>query len=117
MGDASRNAIALSGLTKRYGAVLAVDGLDLAVPRGSILGLIGPNGSGKTSTIRMMMGIVLPDAGAIDLLGCASAVEARDRVGYLPEERGACSATSGSSRGCKALGSSVRSIAGSSGSI
>jgi ABC-2 type transport system ATP-binding protein len=65
-----------------------VSGLDLEVPRGSIYGLLGPNGSGKTTTIRMIMGILLPDEGSIVLLGGPPDQEHRRRVGYLPEERG-----------------------------
>jgi ABC-2 type transport system ATP-binding protein len=81
-------AIAIRDVTKRYDAVVAVDGLTLEVPRGSIYGFIGPNGSGKTTTIRMIMHILLPDRGEIEVLGERSTRAARDRVGYLPEERG-----------------------------
>jgi ABC-2 type transport system ATP-binding protein len=82
------DAIALRDVTKRYDAVVAVDGLTLEVPRGSIYGFIGPNGSGKTTTIRMIMNILLPDQGEIEVLGERSTLAARDRVSYLPEERG-----------------------------
>ena len=82
------DAIALRDVTKRYDAVVAVDGLTLAVPRGSIYGFIGPNGSGKTTTIRMIMNILTPDRGEIEVLGERSTTAARDRVSYLPEERG-----------------------------
>ena len=63
MADA--HAVRLAGVTKRVGAHTAVDGLDLEVPRGSIYGLLGPNGSGKTTTIRMIMGILHPDSGPV----------------------------------------------------
>ncbi|MDX3215482.1 ABC transporter ATP-binding protein [Streptomyces sp. ME02-6991-2B] len=64
------HAVSTSGLTKRYrGGQLAVDGLDLAVPRGSVFGFLGPNGSGKTTTIRMLMGLVAPTAGTARVLG------------------------------------------------
>ena len=56
-------AIAIAGVTKRFGNVVAVDDLDLEVPRGSLYGFIGPNGSGKTTTLRMIMHILLPDRG------------------------------------------------------
>ena len=82
------NAIRLTDVTKRFSGVTAVDQLTLAVPEGSIYGFIGPNGSGKTTTLRMIMNILLPDSGAIEVLGDRSSVAARDRVGYLPEERG-----------------------------
>jgi ABC-2 type transport system ATP-binding protein len=81
-------AIALAGVTKAYDTVVAVDDLTLTVPRGSIYGFIGPNGSGKTTTLRMIMNILLPDRGTIEVLGERSTSAARDRVSYLPEERG-----------------------------
>lgn len=85
----SDTAVRLSGVTKRFGAHTAVDHLDLVIPRGSIYGLLGPNGSGKTTTIRMIMGILHPDEGRVELLGADDLDEARrTRVGYLPEERG-----------------------------
>ena len=80
------DAIRLSDVTKRFNGVTAVDQLTLTVPRGSIYGFIGPNGSGKTTTLRMIMNILLPDAGRIDVLD--GAASARDRISYLPEERG-----------------------------
>lgn len=82
-------AVRLEGVTKRFGSHTAVSGLTLDIPRGSIYGLLGPNGSGKTTTLRMMMGILLPDEGTVTLLGGASDGPMRQRVGYLPEERGA----------------------------
>ncbi len=82
------NAIRLTDVTKRFSGVTAVDGLTLAVPEGSIYGFIGPNGSGKTTTLRMIMNILLPDQGAIEVLGSGNTAAARDRVSYLPEERG-----------------------------
>jgi ABC-2 type transport system ATP-binding protein len=83
----SRPAIELRGVVKRFGAVTAVGGIDLAVPRGSLTGFIGPNGAGKSTTIRMIMSIIHPDAGSVEVLG-ATALAAKDRIGYLPEERG-----------------------------
>lgn len=82
------NVIQLDGVTKRFGTVTAVDDLSLAVPAGCIYGFIGPNGSGKTTTLRMIMRILLPDRGEIGVLGDSRTLAARDRVGYLPEERG-----------------------------
>jgi len=81
-------AIRLTDVTKRFNGVAAVDSLTLEVPDRSIYGFIGPNGSGKTTTLRMIMHILLPDAGRIEVLGSADTAAARDRVGYLPEERG-----------------------------
>jgi len=82
------DAIRLSTVTKRFNGVAAVDRLTLAVPTGSIYGFIGPNGSGKTTTLRMIMNILLPDEGSIHVLDAESSTAARDRVSYLPEERG-----------------------------
>ena len=62
-------AIASRGLTKRFGRQVAVDGIDLAVPRGTVYGFLGPNGSGKTTTIRMLLGLIRPTAGSHELLG------------------------------------------------
>ena len=81
-------AIRLRGVTKTFGRMTAVDRLDLSVPRGGLYGFIGPNGAGKTTAIRMIMSILFPDSGEISILGCASATDAKDRIGYLPEERG-----------------------------
>jgi ABC-2 type transport system ATP-binding protein len=81
-------AIALRGVTKTFGDKVAVRDLDLDVPEGALYGLIGPNGAGKTTSIRMMMSILFPDRGEVRVLGHASALEAKDRIGYLPEERG-----------------------------
>ena len=82
------NALVLKGVTKRFGDFTAVDNLSLEIPKGSIYGFIGPNGAGKTTTIRMVMSIFYPDAGAIEVLGHANAEEVKDRLGYLPEEKG-----------------------------
>jgi len=82
------DAITLRGVTKRFNSTVAVDDLSLSVPEGSIYGFIGPNGSGKTTTLRMIMHILLPDQGEIEVLGSRDTAAARDRVGYLPEERG-----------------------------
>jgi ABC-2 type transport system ATP-binding protein len=82
------DVIELRGITKRFGSVTAVDDLSLVVPKGSIYGFIGPNGSGKTTTLRMIMRILLQDQGGISVLGDGGTLAARDRVGYLPEERG-----------------------------
>ena len=81
-------AIETAGLTKRFGQQLVVDNLDLAVPRGSVFGFLGPNGSGKTTTIRMLLGLAFPSAGRVRLLGHAlpgSTAEALTSVGALIE--------------------------------
>ncbi len=82
------NAVTLVNVTKTYGSHVAVDNLTLAVPRGAIYGFIGPNGSGKTTTIRMILHILHADSGRIEVLGETGTRAANDRVGYLPEERG-----------------------------
>lgn len=81
-------AIQLDGVTKRFRTTTAVDGLDLQVPEGAIYGFIGPNGSGKTTTLRMVLRIFQPDEGTVTVLGAAHGKTADDRLGYLPEERG-----------------------------
>ena len=78
----------VQGLCKRYGDKLAVDDVSLSIPRGSIYGFLGPNGAGKTTTIRCLMDIILPDAGGMTLAGRPLDRRLRDRIGYLPEERG-----------------------------
>jgi ABC-2 type transport system ATP-binding protein len=75
-------------VSKSYGRVVAVESLSLAVPRGTVFGLLGPNGAGKTTTIRMIMRITLPDRGEILLSGVPIDDRSRERIGYLPEERG-----------------------------
>ncbi len=82
------NIIELEGITKTYGTHKAVDDLTLHVPKGSIYGFIGPNGSGKTTTIRMIMNILYPDNGNIKVNGKELIGSQLGNVGYLPEERG-----------------------------
>jgi len=82
------HAVDIEQVTKTFGAHTAVNELTLAVPSGSIYGFIGPNGSGKTTTLRMIMRIFHPDSGTIRVLGETALGAATDRVGYLPEERG-----------------------------
>jgi len=80
--------LTLRGVTKSFGSLDAVKELDLSVGEGCIYGLLGPNGAGKTTTIRMILDILAPDQGEITILGQANSSSVRDRVGYLPEERG-----------------------------
>ncbi len=81
-------SLTLDGVTKRFGSVLAVDHIAMAIPRGTIYGFLGPNGAGKTTTIRMIMSIFYPDEGQIRILGEENAEAVKDRLGYLPEEKG-----------------------------
>ncbi len=80
-------AVEIDHVRKTFGSHVAVDDLCLQVPEGTIYGFIGPNGSGKTTTLRMIMRILHPDSGTIRVLGEQSLDAATDRVGYLPEER------------------------------
>src|SRR2546428_10963338 len=82
------SAVVIDHVSKSFGTHPAVQELSLQVPSGSVYGFIGPNGSGKTTTLRMIMHIFFPDRGAIRVLGAESSQAATDRVGYLPEERG-----------------------------
>ena len=82
-------AIEARGLTKQFGAILALDRLDLVVPRGSIFGLLGPNGAGKTTTIRILTGLARPTAGSASVAGVAVGLdepELRRRLGYLDQD-------------------------------
>lgn len=81
-------AVELERVSKSFGKQLAVDSLDLRVPEGSIYGFIGPNGSGKTTTLRMILRIFHPDQGVVRVLGNPAGKTADNRLGYLPEERG-----------------------------
>ena len=81
-------AVMLTGVSKRYGDVTAVDYLDLDVKRGEIFGLLGPNGSGKSSTLKMILGLVKPDSGSVNVLGINledDPVAVKRKVGYVPE--------------------------------
>jgi ABC-2 type transport system ATP-binding protein len=81
-------SLLIEGVTKRFGDFTAVDDFSMVVPRGSICGFLGQNGAGKTTTIRMVMSILYPDEGRIQILGSSRAEEVKDRLGYLPEEKG-----------------------------
>ena len=81
-------ALNLEGVSKRYGAFEAVKNLSFSVDKGSICGFLGPNGAGKTSTIRMILGLTAPTEGSIMVLGADDGRKVRDRIGFLPEERG-----------------------------
>jgi lipooligosaccharide transport system ATP-binding protein len=84
--DAS--AISLKGVVKRFGAIIAVDGLDLKVPAGICFGLLGPNGAGKSTTMRLLTAQALADAGEIELLGHAlprESKQARMAMGVVPQ--------------------------------
>src|ERR1700751_1770367 len=80
--------VALNRITKAYENKIAVNDLSLQIDSGTMFGLLGPNGSGKTSSIRMMIGITIPDSGSVSLFGKPYARESLQRVGYLSEERG-----------------------------
>ncbi len=83
------SAIRARGLTKRFGSVLAVDGVDLDVPRAHVYGFLGPNGSGKSTTIRMLCGLLTPTAGDIEVLGLkipAQGEALRLRIGYMTQK-------------------------------
>ena len=82
------NALEVSNLTKSFNGFKAVDNISFAIPEGVIFGLLGRNGAGKSTTIRMLMNIYEPDSGSIRFRGNSVGQDFRDRVGYLPEERG-----------------------------
>lgn len=80
--------LTLEDVSKRYGDFEAVKNLSFSVEKGSICGFLGPNGAGKTSTIRMILGLARPTTGSIMVLGADDGRKVRDRIGFLPEERG-----------------------------
>src|ERR1700759_3701531 len=82
------DAIEIQSVTKTFGAVTAVDDLSLRVPEGTVYGFIGPNGSGKTTTLRMIVNIFYPDRGTVRVFGKEAGPERSSLIGYLPEERG-----------------------------
>src|SRR5262249_3896918 len=81
-------AISLTNVTKSFGELIAVNDLTLSVPEGSVFGFIGPNGSGKTTTIRMIVNIYYPDSGDLRVFGEPMSPARTGLIGYLPEERG-----------------------------
>ncbi len=82
------DALTLEGVSKRYGGFQAVRDLSFSVRKGAICGFLGPNGAGKTSTIRMILGLQPTTTGSITILGAPDGRMVRDRIGFLPEERG-----------------------------
>ena len=81
-------AVEVSHIVKAFADKVAVDDLSFSVSQGEIFGLIGPNGAGKTTTIRMMMDIIKPDSGEVTIFGDKLGEDIKNRLGYLPEERG-----------------------------
>ena len=81
-------AVQIRNVTKTFGSVTAVDDLSLTVPEGSVYGFIGPNGSGKTTTMRMITSIFYPDRGTVRVFGNEMLGARSELIGYLPEERG-----------------------------
>lgn len=81
-------ALELRHVSKSFGHFHAVQDLSLSVPVGSVYGFLGPNGAGKTTSLRMILGMLVPDSGELSVLGSPSAMSVRNRVGYLPEEKG-----------------------------
>jgi ABC-2 type transport system ATP-binding protein len=88
IGEGNGCAVEAIDLVKDFGETRAVDGVSFVVPTGCIYGLLGPNGAGKTTTLRMLLGIIDPSRGVRRVLGHDRPLDAADKVGYLPEERG-----------------------------
>lgn len=82
------STITVNEISKRFGQQLAVDRVSFSVEPGEIFGLLGPNGAGKTTTLRIILDIFKPDSGRVEILGGAMTEAKKDRIGYLPEERG-----------------------------
>ena len=91
MAEKMENIIQTSHLTKRYGAKIAVNDLNLSIRKGEVFGLLGPNGAGKTTTILMLLGLTEPTAGTATIAGCdctRNPLEVKSIVGYLPDNVG-----------------------------
>jgi len=86
--DEKNITLRVEKVSKRFGDFTAVEDLSFDVRAGRVFGFLGPNGAGKTTTIRMIVGITIPDEGKVELFGSKITPEIRDRIGYLPEERG-----------------------------
>ena len=89
MNGDSEHAIRARGLTRRFGTLVAVNGVDLSVPRGQVYGFLGPNGSGKSTTLRMLCGLLTPSAGAVEVLGLRIPEQAealKRRIGYMTQK-------------------------------
>lgn len=82
------SGLVLRGLSKRFGDIQAVDGVNIDVPRGALVGFLGSNGAGKTTAMRSILGIVRPDSGTITWDGAVIDEATRNRIGYMPQERG-----------------------------
>ncbi len=80
--------ITVNEISKRFGQQIAVDHVSFSVEPGEIFGLLGPNGAGKTTTLRIILDIFKPDSGEVEIFGGAMSEAKKDRIGYLPEERG-----------------------------
>ena len=81
-------AVELSHVTKTFGPVKAVDDVSFAIEKGELFGLLGPNGAGKTTSLRVLLDIFKPDSGSVAILGGPMNESKKDRIGYMPEERG-----------------------------
>jgi len=86
--EVSSYALELENLVKEFDGKHAVDKISFHLKKGEILGLLGPNGAGKTTTLRMILNIIVPDSGTIKILGEQFSESIKDRIGFLPEERG-----------------------------
>src|SRR5512139_2474327 len=80
--------VEISHISKSFGELKAVDDCSFEVERGEIFGLLGPNGAGKTTAIRVLLDIFKPDHGSVSILGGPMTEAKKDRIGYMPEERG-----------------------------
>ncbi len=88
MNSTNTPTITVAGVKKSFGQVKAVQDVSFEVYPGEIFGLLGPNGAGKTTTIRMMLDIFRPDGGSVNILGGDLTEAKKQRIGYMPEDRG-----------------------------
>src|SRR4030042_3626933 len=82
------STVEISHISKSFGALKAVDDVSFEVEKGEIFGLLGPNGAGKTTAIRVLLDIFKPDHGSVSIMGGPMTEPKKDRIGYMPEERG-----------------------------
>ena len=88
MAGSQHGALELAGLRRKFGDVVALDGLTFTVPPGEVFGFLGPNGAGKTTAMRAIVGVTSLDGGTVRWNGEPIGEQARRRIGYMPEERG-----------------------------
>ncbi len=94
------HALEFKGVSKSFAEKNVIRDISFSVEKGEIFGLLGPNGAGKTTLIRLLLDIIKPDSGEIHVFGSSLTTAGKDRIGYLPEERGALQKNKNSGYAC-----------------